>query len=94
VASVVEACREKDAQRLRGLVAVELSDEEINSMWRGGSDVQLVTQTVPEIAGDSASINVNLLVTGATGQTNVQRTWDLTRGRDGAWRLTALPKCY
>ena len=94
VGAVVQACREKDPERLRGFISVPVSDEDIERMWAGGSDVQLLTQTVPEIAGDRTTIDVSLRVTRADGQATVERTWDLVRDADAVWRLTALPECF
>jgi len=90
----VQACREKDTERLRALVPASVSDDEIAHMLAGGSDVQLLSQSVPDTSGDSVSIDVSVRVTSESGPTIVQRTWDLERGADGVWRLTALPDCF
>jgi hypothetical protein len=94
VSAVVQACREKDAERLRALVPASVTDDEIASMLAAGRDVQLLNQSVPDSVTGSASITVSLRVTNDNGSSVVQRTWDLRRGGDGVWRLTALPECY
>jgi len=94
IANVVEACREKDIERLRGLISPPVSDQEIQRMWADGSDVKLLTQTVPDVTEGRVTIDVNLQVTLVDSETAVQRTWHLVRGGDGVWRLTALPQCY
>ena len=63
-------------------------------MLAGGSDIQLLSQSVPDPGGDSVSIEVSLRVTNDSGANVVQRTWGLERGADRIWRLTALPDCY
>jgi hypothetical protein len=94
VSAVVQACREKDAERLRALVPASVSGDEIARMLAGGRDVQLLSQSVPDAGGDSVSIDVSLRVTNDRGAIVVQRTWDLERGADRVWRLTELPKCF
>ena len=94
IGAVVQACREKDAERLRTFISPPVSDQEIQRMWADGSDVKLLTQTIPDVTGGRVTIDVNLQVTLAGSETVVERTWDLVRGDDGVWRLTALPQCY
>jgi hypothetical protein len=94
VANVVTACREKNSERLQSLISVPVSGQDIQRMWAGGSDVQLLTQTIPDAGAGLVTIDVSLRVTNADGETTVQRTWDLVRGSDAVWRLTALPACY
>ena len=94
VSAAVQACREKDVQRLSGLVVPSVSDADIAAMYARGTDVQLLSQSVPDAGGDSVSIDVGLRITSEGGEAVVHRTWDLRRGGDRVWRLTELPKCF
>ena len=94
VANVVQACREKDAGRLRSFIAGTVADDAIEVLFSRGSDVQLVSQTVPEPEDGHATVTVGLRVRRDGESDLVRRTWDLERGADGVWRLTALPDCY
>ena len=94
IAGVVQACRTKDAAALRGLIAGDVTDQEIQQMFAQGQDVQLISQSIPEESGDRATIDVTLRITHDSGETVVQRSWDVARGEDGGWRLTSLADCY
>ena len=94
VGAVVQACRTKDVDALRALIAAGVSEEEVRQMFAKGQDVQLVSQSIPDEPGDRATIDVTLRVTSDRGETVVQRSWELARGDEGAWVLTALPECY
>ena len=94
VIAVVQACREKNVAQLRALVVAPTSDEEISAMYARGNDVQLLSQSVPDGGTDSVSIDVSLRVMSDEGETVVQRAWELERGADRVWRLSALPECY
>jgi hypothetical protein len=93
IENVVLACREKDATLLRTFLATPVPDEQVQALFALGRDVVLKGQT-PAITGDQASVTVELEIQRATGTERVQRTWQLVRGADGLWRLTALPDCY
>jgi hypothetical protein len=93
IENVVLACREKDAAALRAFLAAPVPDEQIQALFALGRDVVLKGQT-PAITGDQAAVTVELQIQRATGTERVQRTWQLVRGADGLWRLTALPDCY
>lgn len=94
VANVVQACREKDGERLRSFVAGRVSEAEIEALFARGSDVQLLSHTVPEPEDGRATVTVRLRVRRDGGAEDVERSWELERGADGVWRLTALPDCY
>ncbi len=94
VSAVVQACREKDVERLRALIVASVSNEEISAMYERGSDVQLLSQSVPEAGGDSVSIEVRLRVMSQEGETIVPRRWELERGVDRVWRLSEMPECF
>jgi hypothetical protein len=94
VANAVQACREKDAQRLRSLLAAPVSDDEIEAMWRDGTDVRLLNQTIPEITDGPVEVTVVLRIDARDEQFDAERTWELERGPDAVWRLTKLPDCY
>ena len=94
VANAVQACREKDAQRLLAFVSGDVSLPEVEAMLARGTDVLLRAQSVPEIAGGQATVQVRLEVR-RTGETEfVDRSWDLVHDPDGVWRFTELPECY
>jgi hypothetical protein len=93
IENVVLACREKDSALLRTFLATAVPDEQVQALFALGRDVVLKGQT-PAITGDQASVTVDLEVQRTTGSERVQRTWQLVRGADGLWRLTALPDCY
>ncbi len=93
IENVVLACREKDAVTLRSLIAGNVAQQQIDALFALGRDVVLKSQT-PSMDGDQASVSVALEITRATGSENVERTWQLTQGPGGLWRLDALPDCY
>ncbi len=94
VRNVVLACREKDGDRLRSFVAVPVPEQELEALFARGSDVRLLSQTVPQTEDQQATVMVRLSVQRDGEEELVQRTWDLEQGTDGVWRLTALPDCY
>lgn len=94
VENAVLACREKDANRLRSFVAGAVPEEEVQALFTRGTDVQLLGQTVLRAEDRQATVDVRLEVH-RDGETElVERTWELERGADGVWRLTALPDCF
>jgi hypothetical protein len=93
IENVVLACREKDAALLRSFLATPVPDEQVQALFALGRDVVLKGQT-PAITGDQASVTVDLEIQRTTGSERVQRIWQLVRGADSLWRLTALPDCY
>jgi hypothetical protein len=93
VTAVVRACREKNAAALRSYIPDDVTGAEIAAMFARGSDVQLLSQSVPDTSEDSARIDVSLRVTSDAGEEIVQQTWQLER-IEGSWKLTELPECY
>jgi hypothetical protein len=94
VRNAVQACREKDAALLQSYVAADVPFSAIAELFARGSDVQLLSQTVPESAGDATTVTVRLRIRREAGSEEVERDWDLVRGDDGLWRLTELPDCF
>ncbi|MEX2158707.1 MAG: hypothetical protein WEB04_04820 [Dehalococcoidia bacterium] len=94
VRNAVQACREKDADLLKTFVAGDVSLTDIAALFARGSDVRLISQSIPEPAGDTASITVRLHIEREGASEEVARTWDLVRSDDGLWRLTELPDCF
>ncbi len=92
VENVIQACREKDSARLRSFIAGAVSEEEIQALFRRGSDVRLAGRTPPRIDGERATVEVRLQRDGESQL--VERTWELERGADGVWRFTSLPDCF
>jgi hypothetical protein len=91
---VVQACRAKDADRLRGLVAADLSEGQIAVLFGRGDDVLLLARGEPAFDGDRATVSVTLEVNRTGGSEVIERRWELVQGADGAWRLSQLPDCY
>jgi len=96
VSNVVQACREKDADRLRSFVAGDVGLSDIAALFARGSEVVLKVQSLPDLAEgqDEVSIDVQLEIRRDGSTEDVARTWDLVLGDDGVWRLTELPDCY
>lgn len=94
VRNAVEACREKDADLLKTFVAGDVSLTDIAALFARGSDVRLISQSIPEPSGDTASITVRLHIEREGASEEVARTWELVRSDDGLWRLTQLPDCF
>lgn len=94
VVGAVQACREKDIDRLRTLVAGPVSPDDVEALFARGMDVRLLSQTSPQVEDGVATVTVRLEVLRQGGVEQVERVWQLERGADGAWRLTALPDCY
>jgi hypothetical protein len=94
VLNVVLACREKDGARLRSFVATPVSERELQALFGRGSDVRLLSQTVPQAEDGRATVTVRLSVRGDGEEEIVERNWELEQGSDGVWRLTVLPDCY
>jgi hypothetical protein len=93
VANAVQACREKDVGRLSALIAGTPDDAAIAAMFARGNDVRLLTQSVPDTAERTVSIDVTLEVDRTGGIETAERTWELVKEGDG-WLLTAIPDCY
>ncbi len=94
VANVIQACREKDGDRLRSFVAGAVLEEEVRALFARGTDVRLVSQTPPRAEDGRATAVVRLEVRRDGEIEFVERTWELEQGADGVWRLTALPDCF
>jgi hypothetical protein len=94
VTSLIQACRRKDAEDVRALVAGEVPDAELQALFARGEDVQLLRQSVPNEPGDRAQVTVLLRIQRSTGPEDVERTWELDRDDEGIWRFTELPDCY
>jgi hypothetical protein len=102
VDNVILACREQDAAAVRQFITedvrAEVTDEQIEEMFGGGTDVRAVsqsteTQTVNGVG--TATVTVRLEVTHDDGETEtIDREWQLEREGDGVWRFTALPECF
>ncbi len=94
VRNAVIACREKNGDLLRSLVAGKVADEEIEALFERGVDVRLRGHTDPPPDGGRASVTVFLTITRLTEVDDVEREWELERGVDGVWRFAELPDCY
>jgi hypothetical protein len=94
VRNVVQACREKDAELIQSYVVGDVPLSEVLTLFARGSDVQLLSQTVPDAPADTTTITVRLRIRRESGSEEVERDWELVRGDDGLWRLTALPDCF
>lgn len=94
VEQLVQACREKDAQLVRGFVAAPVSDAEIEALFARGDDVRLVLRTPAEIEDGRATVEVRLEIRRGGELDTVERVWQLVSGDDGVWRFTDLPDCY
>lgn len=94
VHNVVLACREKDGDLLRSFVATPVQERELQALFDRGSDVRLLSQTVPEAEDGRVTVTVRLSVQRAGEEEVVERTWELEQGSDGVWRLAVLPDCY
>jgi hypothetical protein len=94
ISNAILACNEKDADLLKTFVEGDVSLSDIAALFARASSVRLLSQTVPEPSGDSASVTVRLDIAREGSSEQVERTWDLVRGDDGLWRLTQLPDCF
>jgi hypothetical protein len=94
VVNVVQACREKDGDRLRSFVAATVPDADVQALFDRGTDARLESQTLPEIEGGRATVSVRLEVRRDGEVESVDRDWELQRDDDGVWRLTSLPDCF
>ena len=94
VRNAVTACREKNGELLRSLVASEVTDEEIEALFDRGVDVRLRGHTDPPAEGGRASVTVFLTIIRLAEVDDVEREWELERGIDGVWRFDELPDCY
>ena len=94
VENVVLACREKDVRRLQSFVAAAVSEEEVLALFALGTLERLAGRSPPVIEDGRATVAVRLEVRRGGEPETVERTWELERGADGVWRLTALPDCF
>lgn len=94
VTSLIQACRTKDAEDVRALVAGEAPDAELQALFARGEDVQLLRQSVPNELDDQAEVTVLLRIQRSTGVEDEERTWELKRTDEGIWLFTELPDCY
>jgi hypothetical protein len=94
VANLVQACREKSVEGVRGFVAAPVRDSDIEALFALGTDLQLLSQTVPSEADGSAEVTVRLRVYRNGETEDVERTWELERTEEGIWLFTELPACY
>lgn len=94
VEQAVQACREKDVDRLRSFIAGDESDQDIREMFDRGTDVRLASRTPPVVEDERATVAVRLEVRRSGELETVDRFWELERGSDGVWRFTSLPDCF
>lgn len=94
VEQAVQACREKNADRLRNFVAATVTDAEIEALFARGVDVRLLSRSILDGASDDAEVVVTLDIQREDETETVERTWPLERGADGIWRFVELPDCY
>lgn len=94
VENVVLACREKDVRRLQSFVAAAVSEEEVRALFALGTLERLAGRSEAIIEDGRATVDVRLEVRRGGEPETVERTWELERGVDGVWRLTALPDCF
>ena len=94
VVNVIQACREKDGDRLRSFVAGTVADADVQALFARGADVRLESQTLPEIQGARETVTVRLEVRRDGEVESVNRDWTLQRDADGVWRLITLPDCF
>jgi hypothetical protein len=92
--AAVQACREKDVERLKGFVAGQVIDAQVRELFARGSDVQLGSYSWESPDERTAIASVGLLIHREGSEERVRREWELTQGDDGVWRFTALPGCY
>jgi hypothetical protein len=94
VVNAIQACREKDGDRLRAFVSPAVPDADVQALFARGMDVRLESQTVPEVEGASATVEVQLEVRREQEIEQVSRTWTLQLDEDGVWRFAGLPDCF
>ncbi len=94
VENAIQACREKDGELLRSLVAAPVRDDEIQALFDRGSDVRLARRTPADTEDGRATVTVRLDIRRDGETERVERTWELEQGADGVWRFTALPDCF
>jgi hypothetical protein len=94
VVNVVQACREKDAERLRSFVATPVSEADAKALFARGTDVRLESQTLPEVQDGRATVVVRLEIHRDGDVESVDREWALQLDDDGIWRFTSLPDCF
>ena len=92
--AVVQACREKDVERLKGFVAGQVLDAQVRELFARGSDVQLGSYSWASPEERKAVATVGLVIHRESSEERVRREWELTQGDDGVWRLSELPDCY
>ena len=94
VENAIQACREKNGERLRSFVAEAVSDDELQALFSKGTDVRLASRTPAIVEDGRASVAVRLDLRRGGELETVDRTWELERGSDGVWRFTTLPDCF
>ena len=94
VVNAVLACREKNAELLRGFVIDAVPLEGIQALFERGTDVLLKSQSVPLVDDGRATVDVVIEITRDDGVESVGRSWELERGADGVWRFARLPDCF
>ena len=94
VVNLIQACREKNIDSVRGFVANAVPDRDIEALFARGTDLQLLSQTVPTSPDDTAEVTVRLRVFRNGETEEVERTWELERDEEGIWLFTELPDCY
>lgn len=94
VVNAIRACREKNAELLRSFVLDAVSIEEIQALFDRGTDVRLLSQSVPVVEDGRATVDVVIEIIHEFGGEPVSRSWELERGVDGVWRFTELPDCF
>ena len=94
VESAIQACREKDGDRLRSFVTDAVSDDQLQALFGKGTDVRLASRTPATVEAGQATVSVRLDLRRGGELETVDRTWELERGSDGVWRFTTLPDCF
>ena len=94
VENAIQACREKDGDRLRSFVAAPVPDEQLQTLFGRGTDVRLASRTPADVEDGLATVSVRLDLRRGGELETVDRTWELEQSSDGVWRFTTLPDCF